>query len=47
MDRFPEVSQEDIMSKAISIDGVLIQEPLLEGIGPDSDIYFLDRLSGG
>lgn len=32
---------------SIAIDGDIIQDPLLEPIGPDSEIHFLPPIQGG
>lgn len=32
---------------AVSIDGEIINEPLLEEVGPDSEVHFLPSISGG
>lgn len=32
---------------SIAIDGDIIQDPLLEAIGPESEIHFLPPISGG
>ncbi len=32
---------------AVAIDGVIIQEPLLETVAEDSEVYFLPQIGGG
>ena len=45
--RYPDMPSEEITEKAVSIDGMIIQDPLLDRVGPDSEVHFLDRISGG
>ena len=45
--RYPDMPSEEITEKAVSIDGMIIQDPLLERVAPDSEVHFLDRISGG
>ena len=45
--RFPgmgERLQEDV---AVAIDGEIFQEPFLEAIGEDSEVFFLPRIEAG
>ncbi len=44
---FPEL--QPILEKgvAVSIDGSIIANPLLEPVGPDSEVHFLPQVSGG
>jgi len=45
-DRFP--GSERVLSRsAIAIDGQIHQDAYLEEIGPDSEVFFLQRLEGG
>jgi molybdopterin converting factor small subunit len=46
-ERFPGIGEQIDMSMSIAIDGDIIQEPLLESIGPDSEVHFLPQLQGG
>ena len=44
--RFP--GSEAVLAKsAIAIDGQIHQDAFLEEIGPDSEVFFLQRLEGG
>ena len=45
--RYPGMPSEEITEKAVSIDGMIIQDPLLDRVAPDSEVHFLDRISGG
>ena len=45
--RYPDMPSEEITEKAVSIDGMIIQDPLLDLVAPDSEVHFLDRISGG
>ena len=46
-DRFPELRGPLEAELAVAIDGEIIQEPLLETIGPGSEVHFLPRITGG
>lgn len=46
-ERFPGIGPHIEESMSIAIDGDIIQQPLLESIGPDSEIHFLPPISGG
>ena len=43
----PGIGQRVEDGLSIAIDGDIIQEPLLEAIGPDSEIHFLPPIQGG
>jgi molybdopterin synthase sulfur carrier subunit len=44
--RFP--GSEPVLAKsAIAIDGLIHQDAYLEEIGPESEVFFLQRLEGG
>ena len=45
--RFPELRETLDRGMAVSIDGEIIQEPLLEPVEPDSEIHLLSPISGG
>ena len=45
--RYPEMDTELLMKMAVSIDGQISHDPLLESIGSDSEVIFLYRISGG
>ncbi len=45
--RVPGISKQVEDGLSIAIDGDIIQDPLLEAIGPDSEIHFLPAIQGG
>jgi molybdopterin converting factor small subunit len=45
--RYAGLARDDIMDMAVAIDGEIIHDPLLEPVGPDSEVHFLYRISGG
>ena len=45
--RLPGIGKQVEDGLSIAIDGEIIQDPLLESIGPDSEIHFLPPVSGG
>jgi molybdopterin converting factor small subunit len=45
--RFPALTEERIKKYALSIDGMIIQKPMLETFGPDSELLFIARIAGG
>jgi molybdopterin converting factor small subunit len=45
--RFPALGDRLQSGLAIAIDGEIVNEPLLERVGPDSEIHFLHPVSGG
>ncbi len=45
--RFPELSEHLESGLAVSIDGEIINEPLLEPVAEDSELHFLPSISGG
>ena len=45
--RFPGLGHEIGTGMAIAIDGEIIQEPLLERLGPRSEVHFLPPIGGG
>lgn len=45
--RFPGLRGSLEAEMAVAIDGEIIQEPLLERIGSESEVHFLPRVSGG
>lgn len=47
LSRFPDMPPEEITEKAVSIDGMIIQDPMLDPVDEHSEIHFLDRISGG
>jgi molybdopterin converting factor small subunit len=46
-ERFPGIKAELEREMAIAIDGEIYQDPFLERIAPDSEVYFLPRIGGG
>ena len=46
-DRFPALSSEFLQQQALSIDGTVISQPLLESFEDNSELVFLARLQGG
>jgi molybdopterin converting factor small subunit len=46
-DLYPGLGDELGTDTAIAIDGEIFQDPYLEAIGADSEIYFLPRIGGG
>lgn len=45
--RYPEMDTDVLMKMAVSIDGQITHDPLLEAIGTDSEVIFLYRISAG
>ena len=45
--RFPGIGPELEREMAVAIDGQIYQDPFLERIAPDSEVYFLPRIGGG
>jgi molybdopterin converting factor small subunit len=45
--RVPGIGKQVEDGLSIAIDGDIIQDPLLEPIGPDSEIHFLPPVQGG
>ncbi len=45
--RFPALENRLDSGTAVSIDGEIINEPLLERVGPTSELHFLPSISGG
>lgn len=45
--RFPELERPLASGTAVSIDGEIISDPLLEPVGPDSEVHFLPQIGGG
>ena len=46
-ERFPALTQSVFDRTSVAIDGELIPSPLLEAIGPDSEVVFVTRIAGG
>ena len=45
--RFPELAPRLRAGIAISIDGEIVNDPMLESVGPGSEIHFLPPIAGG
>ena len=45
--RFPGIRAELEREMAVAIDGEIYQDPFLECIATDSEVYFLPRIGGG
>ncbi len=45
--RYELLSREKLSDMAVAIDGVIIADPLLETVGPETEIHFLHFISGG
>ena len=45
--RYDGLSREKIIDMAVAIDGVIITDPLLEPLAPDTEVHFLHFISGG
>jgi molybdopterin converting factor small subunit len=45
--RFPALGECLRSGIAVAIDGEIVNDPLLESVGPDSEIHFLPPVSGG
>ena len=46
-ERFPGIGKYLSSKTAIAIDGEIFQDPFLEPIQPDSEVYFLPMIEGG
>lgn len=44
---YPGLGPELKVGLAVAIDGEIFQEPFLEAIQPDSEVYFLPAIEGG
>jgi molybdopterin converting factor small subunit len=44
--RFPGLG-EALAGAAVAIDGEIYPDPLLEPVGPESEVHFLPRVGGG
>ena len=45
--RYPGIGAELEREMAVAIDGEIFQDPYLEPIAPNSEVYFLPRIGGG
>lgn len=46
-ERYPGIGDELNREMAVAIDGQIFQEPFLEKISENSEVYFLPRIGGG
>lgn len=46
-ERFPGFAEAVATRTAVAIDGQIYPDPLLEPIGPASEVFFLPQLEGG
>lgn len=46
-ERFPGIGKYLSNKTAVAIDGEIYQDPFLETIEPDSEVYFLPMIEGG
>ncbi len=46
-ERYPGFAEGVAIRTAVAIDGQIYQDPLLEPIGPTSEVFFLPLLEGG
>ena len=46
-ERFPALVEAIRAHTAVAIDGEIFQDPLLEPIGPDSEVHFMPMIGGG
>ena len=44
---FPGLGEAIEIDMAVAVDGEIYQDPLLETVNPDSEVYFLPRIGGG
>ncbi|MCH7742856.1 MAG: MoaD/ThiS family protein [Proteobacteria bacterium] len=47
LNRYEKLTEDEILNMAVSIDGEIIHDPLLEAVSPESEVHFLFRISGG
>jgi molybdopterin synthase sulfur carrier subunit len=46
-DRFPGLADDIDGKMAVAIDGDIVSDPMLEPLGPGSEVHFLPRIGGG
>ena len=44
---YPGIGEAIKIDMAVAVDGEIYQDPLLETVNPDSEVYFLPRIGGG
>ena len=47
LNKYRRLPEDEILKMAVAIDGEIIHDPFLEAVGPDSEVHFLFRISGG
>ncbi len=45
--RFPGIGQRLRTGTAVAVDGEIFQDPYMERVRPDSEVYFLPAIEGG
>ncbi|MCC6707462.1 MAG: MoaD/ThiS family protein [Gammaproteobacteria bacterium] len=45
--RYPGIGQRLRTGTAVAVDGEIFQDPYLEAVRPDSEVYFLPAIEGG
>jgi molybdopterin converting factor small subunit len=45
--RYPGLGEALSRDTAVAIDGEILPDPLLEPVGPESEVHFLPRVAGG
>lgn len=45
--RYPGIGQRLRTGTAVAVDGEIFQDPYLEAIRPESEVYFLPAIEGG
>lgn len=46
-EKYPGLGHEIQEANALAIDGEIYQDPFLEEIGPDSEVFVLPKIGGG
>jgi hypothetical protein len=47
LNKYHRLPEDEILKMAVAIDGEIIHDPFLEVVGPNSEVHFLFRISGG
>ena len=47
IERFPDLAETLKAGTAVSIDGAIVASPLLQPVGPTSEVHFLPQIGGG
>jgi molybdopterin converting factor small subunit len=45
--RYPGLGEALARDTSVAIDGEILPDPLLEPVGPESEVHFLPRVAGG